>query len=41
MRFGRTNVNKFLVGEQRRNPEIAGDFAMLISDVVRSCKVIS
>ena len=41
MRFGRTNVNKFLVGEQRRNPEIAGDFAMLISDVVRSCKAIS
>jgi len=41
MRFGLTNVNKFLVGEQRRNPAIAGDFSMLISDVVRSCKAIS
>ncbi len=41
MRFGRTNVNKYLVGEQRRNPAIAGDFSMLISDVVRSCKAIS
>ena len=41
MRFGRTNVNKYLVGEQRRNPGIAGDFSMLISDVVRSCKAIS
>lgn len=41
MRFGRTNVNKYLVGEQRNNPAIAGDFSMLISDVVRSCKAIS
>ena len=41
MRFGRTNVNKFLVGEQRRNPSISGDFSMLISDVVRTCKAIS
>ena len=41
MRFGRTNVNKYLVGEQRRNPAIAGEFSMLISDVVRSCKAIS
>jgi len=41
MRFGLTNVNKFLVGEQRRNPAISGDFSMLISDVVRSCKAIS
>lgn len=41
MLFGRTNVNKFLVEEQRRNPALAGDFSMLISDVVRSCKAIS
>jgi fructose-1,6-bisphosphatase len=41
MRFGRTNVNKYLVGEQRGNPAISGDFSMLISDVVRSCKAIS
>ncbi|MDR2614567.1 MAG: class 1 fructose-bisphosphatase [Candidatus Accumulibacter sp.] len=41
MRFGRTNINKYLVGEQRLNPAIAGDFSMLISDVVRSCKAIS
>ncbi len=41
MRFGLTNVNKYLIGEQRRNPAIAGDFSMLISDVVRSCKAIS
>ncbi|MDR3299633.1 MAG: class 1 fructose-bisphosphatase [Candidatus Accumulibacter sp.] len=41
MRFGRTNVNKYLVEEQRRDPAIAGDFSMLISDVVRSCKAIS
>ncbi len=41
MRFGRTNVNKYLVGEQRRNPAVAGEFSMLISDVVRSCKAIS
>jgi fructose-1,6-bisphosphatase I/sedoheptulose-1,7-bisphosphatase/fructose-1,6-bisphosphatase I len=41
MLFGRTNVNKFLVEEQRRNPALAGDFSMLISDVVRSCKAIA
>ncbi|MDR2112766.1 MAG: class 1 fructose-bisphosphatase [Candidatus Accumulibacter sp.] len=41
MRFGRTNVNKYLVGEQRHNSAIAGDFSMLISDVVRSCKAVS
>jgi len=41
MRFGRTNVNKFMVEAQRRNPALAGDFSMLISDVVRSCKAIS
>ena len=41
MRIGRTNVNKYLVGEQRRNPELAGDFSMLISDVVRSCKALA
>ena len=41
MRFGLTNVNKYLTGEQRSNPAIAGDFSMLISDVVRSCKAIS
>jgi fructose-1,6-bisphosphatase len=41
MRFGRTNINKYLVGEQRNNPDIAGDFSMLFSDVVRSCKAIS
>ncbi len=41
MRFGRTNVNKFLISEQRSNPAIAGDFAMLISDVVRTCKAVS
>lgn len=41
MLFGRTNVNKYLVGEQRRIPAIAGDFSMLVSDVVRSCKAIA
>ena len=41
MLFGRTNVNKFLVEEQRRNPALAGDFSMLVSDIVRSCKTIS
>ena len=41
MLFGRTNVNKFLVEEQRRNPALIGDFSMLISDIVRSCKSIS
>jgi fructose-1,6-bisphosphatase I/sedoheptulose-1,7-bisphosphatase/fructose-1,6-bisphosphatase I len=41
MLFGRTNVNKFLVESQRKNPALAGDLSMLISDVVRSCKTIS
>ncbi|HRD92356.1 MAG TPA: class 1 fructose-bisphosphatase [Accumulibacter sp.] len=41
MLCGRTNVNKFLVEEQRRNPALAGDFSMLISDIVRSCKAIA
>ncbi len=41
MRFGRTNVNKFLAEEQRRNPALTGDFSMLISDVVRSCKAVA
>lgn len=41
MLFGRTNVNKFLVESQRKNPTLAGDVSMLISDVVRSCKTIS
>jgi fructose-1,6-bisphosphatase I/sedoheptulose-1,7-bisphosphatase len=41
MLCGRTNVNKFLVEEQRRNPALIGDLSMLISDVVRSCKAIA
>ena len=41
MLFGRTNVNKFLVEAQRKNPDLVGDLSMLISDVVRSCKTIS
>ncbi len=41
MLCGRTNVNKFLIEEQRRNPALAGDFAMIVSDVVRSCKAIA
>ena len=41
MLFGRTNVNMFLLEEQRRNPALAGDFSMLFGDVVRSCKAIS
>jgi fructose-1,6-bisphosphatase len=41
MLCGRTNVNKFLIEEQRRNPALVGDFSMLISDVVRSCKAIA
>ena len=41
MLLGRTNVNKFLIEEQRRNPSLGGDFSMLISDIVRSCKAIS
>lgn len=41
MLFGRTNVNKFLTEEQRRNPALTADFLMLISDVVRSCKAVA
>ena len=41
MLCGRTNVNKFLIEGQRRNPALVGDFSMLISDVVRSCKAIA
>ncbi|HNI73033.1 MAG TPA: class 1 fructose-bisphosphatase, partial [Accumulibacter sp.] len=41
MLCGRTNVNKFLIEEQRRNPALVGDFSMLISDIVRSCKAIA
>ena len=41
MRFGRTNVNKFLAEEQRNNPALGGDFSLLISDVVRSCKAVA
>ena len=41
MQVGRTNVNKFLLEEQVRNPELGGEFAMLLSDVVRSCKAIA
>lgn len=41
MRFGRTNVNMFLAEEQGRNPALTGDFSMLISDVVRSCKAVA
>ncbi|WP_153109729.1 class 1 fructose-bisphosphatase [Propionivibrio limicola] len=41
MLLGRTNVNKFLIEEQRRNPMLEGDFSMLVSDIVRSCKAIS
>ncbi|MCM8595672.1 class 1 fructose-bisphosphatase [Accumulibacter sp.] len=41
MLSGRTNVNKFLIEEQRRNPALGGEFCMLMSDVVRSCKAIA
>lgn len=41
MRFGRTNVNMFLLEEQRRNPALAGDFSILFGDVVRSCKAVA
>ncbi|HQC79883.1 MAG TPA: class 1 fructose-bisphosphatase, partial [Accumulibacter sp.] len=41
MLCGRTNVNKFLIEEQRRNTALVGDFSMLVSDVVRSCKAIA
>lgn len=41
MLCGRTNVNKFLIEEQRRNPALIGDFSMLMSDIVRSCKAIA
>lgn len=38
---GRTNVNKFIIEQAQSNPELAGDFAALISDVVRACKTIA
>jgi fructose-1,6-bisphosphatase I / sedoheptulose-1,7-bisphosphatase len=41
MHLGRTNVNKFMVEQQRANPALGADLLMLISDVVRSCKTIS
>lgn len=41
MQLGRTNVNKFLIEEHRRDPSLDGDFSMLVSDIVRSCKAIS
>lgn len=41
MLFGRTNVNMFLLEEQRRNPALGGDFSMLFGDIVRSCKAIA
>lgn len=41
MYSGRTNVNKFIIEQARVNPELAGDFAALISDVVRACKAIA
>lgn len=41
MLCGRTNVNKFLIEQQRRNPTLVDDFSMLISDIVRSCKAIA
>ena len=41
MLFGRTNVNMFLLEEQRRNPGLAGDFSILFGDIVRSCKAIA
>jgi fructose-1,6-bisphosphatase I/sedoheptulose-1,7-bisphosphatase len=41
MLFGRTNVNMFLLEEQRHNPTLSGDFSMLFGDVVRSCKTIA
>ncbi|MBK7326115.1 MAG: class 1 fructose-bisphosphatase [Propionivibrio sp.] len=40
MLFGRTNINTYLVEERRRNPALTGEFSMLFSDVVRSCKAI-
>ena len=41
MYYGRTNVNKFMLQQQRLNPALTGDFIMLMSDVVRSCKSIT
>jgi fructose-1,6-bisphosphatase I/sedoheptulose-1,7-bisphosphatase len=41
MLFGRTNVNMFLLEEQRRNPALSGALSMLFGDIVRSCKAIS
>jgi fructose-1,6-bisphosphatase len=41
MQYGRTNVNKFILEQQRLNPALTGEFVMLVSDVVRSCKSIT
>ncbi|WP_301100577.1 class 1 fructose-bisphosphatase [Propionivibrio sp.] len=41
MLFGCTNVDMFLLEEQRRNPALTGDFSMLFGDIVRSCKAIA
>lgn len=41
MRYGRTNVTRFIIEQQRRGSGLNGDFTMLIGDVVRSCKAIS
>lgn len=41
MYYGRTNVNKFILEQQRLNPALSGEFVMLVSDVVRSCKSIT
>lgn len=41
MYSGRTNVNKFIIEQAQANPALAGDFAALISDVVRACKTIA
>jgi len=41
MYHGRANINKFILAQQRINPALSSDFAMLLSDVVRSCKTIA
>ena len=41
MHPGRTNVNKFLIEAQQCRPELGGDFSMLVSDLVRSCKAVA
>ncbi len=41
MQSGRTNVNKFITEQLRRNPALGSDFGLLVSDIVRSCKAIS